>query len=90
MKLWLQKNMVINNPEAEENYKKYNELENELMKKYPGKYVVIAKGKLMGTFDKLEELSRTLAKINIRHALVTKIGEEEVIEGEWWGGSIER
>lgn len=48
------KNMVINDLEAEEIYMKYNELENELMKKYPGKYVVIAKGKFMGAFDNLE------------------------------------
>lgn len=90
MRLWLQKNMVVNDPEAEKNYKKYNELENELMKKYHGKYVVIAKGKFIGAFDNLEEVSKTLAKINTRHAIVTKMGEEEVIEGEWWGGSIKR
>jgi len=83
MKLWLLKNTSYSDPEAEENYRKYSEIEDELKKKFLGKYVIIARGKFIGAYDTLSEVSDTIKKLNVRHAIVTKIGEEK-----WWGGSI--
>lgn len=88
MKLWLLKHTSNTDPEAEENYRKYMEIEDGLMEKFRGKYIVIAKGRFIGVYDSLDEVSNILRKLNVRHAIVTKIGEEEVVEGEWWGGSI--
>jgi hypothetical protein len=88
MKLWLLKHASNSDPEAEENYKTYLEIEDKLMKKYRGKYIIIAKGRFIGAYNTLDEISNILRKLNVRHAVVTKIGEEEVVKGEWWGGSI--
>jgi len=88
MKLWLLKNTTYNDPEAEENYKKYVEIEGELMRRYKGKYIIIAKGRFIGAYNNLDDISHVLKKLNVRHAIVTKLGEDKMVEGEWWGGSI--
>ena len=63
-------------------------MERKLLAKYKGKYVVIASGEFKGAFDTLEEAAQLIKRLNVRHAVVTKLGEEKKVVGEWWGGSI--
>jgi hypothetical protein len=68
----------------------YESMEEEL-RKNRGKYAVIAKGKLLGIFETIEDVSLALRSANVRNAIVVKIGHDDVlVEGpEWLGGSIE-
>lgn len=88
MRLWLLQGTGSVDLEAEENFDLYEKIEERLLSKYKGKYIVIASGEFKGAFDTLEEVSRLLRKLNVKHAVVTKLGEEREVKGEWWGGSI--
>jgi len=73
------------------NNKLYEEVKDELARKYRGKYVVIAEGRLLGVYDSLKEVSKVLKENpRIRRALVAKLGVDGPLRGEpeWWGGSI--
>ena len=59
--------------EAEANRRVYRELEDDLLKKHEGKYVAIAKGKLLGVFENRDEALDAVKKLKPRHAIVTKI-----------------
>ncbi len=87
--LWLKERTAIEAIDI--NNKLYEEVKDELVKKYHGKYVVIAEGKLLGIYNSLKEVSKVLKENpRIRHAIVAKIGVDAPPRGEleWWGGSI--
>jgi len=79
--------------EVEQNNAVYESMEKEL-KKFSGKYVVVARGKLVGVFDTLEETSKALKKLYPapKHAIVVKVGFDDKVREdlEWLGGSIEQ
>ena len=88
--LWLKRERTVIEA-VDINNKLYEEVKDELVKKYHGKYVVIAEGKLLGVYDSLREVSRILRENpGIRRALVAKLGVDGPLRGEpeWWGGSI--
>ena len=78
--------------EADLNNLVYETLRDKL-KEHTGKYAVIARGKLVGIFETVEEVAEALKKFQppVKHAIVLKIGyDDRVSEGlEWLGGSIE-
>ena len=63
----------------------------EKNKHLKGKYLVVAKGKVMGVYDTLDEAIVVLRKLwneGVRKAILTEIGEEKEVL-EWGGGSFE-
>jgi hypothetical protein len=70
----------------------YESDEAELLKQYKGKYVLIAGARLVGAFDSVEEAGEAIRSLSPRprHAILTKIGQDERMAGEWLGGSLER
>jgi len=88
MRLWLIHKSSDIDLEAEQNFRVYERLKKKLLAKYRGKYVVIALGEFKGAFNTLEEVSQLLKQLNVKHAVVTKLGEDVEMRGEWWGGSI--
>lgn len=63
----------------------------EELRKNRGKYVVIAKGKLIGVFETMDDVSSALRYIGAKNAIVARIGYDDVSVGglELLGGSIE-
>ena len=88
MRLWLIHRSLSIDLEAEQNFRAYEKMEKKLLRKYKGKYIVIALGEFKGAFNTLEEAAQLIRQLNIKHAVVTKLGEEKKVTGEWWGGSI--
>jgi len=86
--LWLSQRSNIRT-ESQMNNLTYRKLKDKLIKKYFGKYVVIANGELIGVYNNIDEVSNKLKTLNVKHAIVAKIGEEP-IKGEltWLGGSM--
>mgnify|MGYP000294711522 CR=1 FL=1 len=66
--------------EAEINRRKYCEVRDNLVRKYRGMYVAIAKGDLLGVFSSLEEAARAVEETGARHGIVERLLEEEVGE----------
>ncbi len=66
----------------------------KLLREHRGKYAVIARGRLIGVYERLEEVQEVLRRLRsrgVRRAIVVKIGEDaEGWTGEWLGGSMER
>lgn len=67
----------------------YNALRQEL-EKYDGKTILIARGKLLGTYDDPRSAAMDLRvkAPEARHAIVTIIGKDKREELEWLGGSL--
>lgn len=67
----------------------YNALRQEL-EKYDGKTILIARGKLLGTYDdpRSAAIDLTVKAPEARHAIVTVIGKDKREELEWLGGSL--
>ncbi len=77
MNKWLSKNDM--EKEKVLNRTAYKKMENELKKKYFGKYAVIVHGKFMGVCDNLKD-SWEIARTRVaKHYLILKIGEEHKI-----------
>ena len=90
MRLWLARNRNPVSTEAENNNLFYNSMRSQLVKKYAGKYVVIAGGKLVGTCNSIKEVKSILDEVpEARHAIVTRPGVDKREELEWLGGSLE-
>jgi hypothetical protein len=89
-RMWLEFKDKVIVSEQDLNNLVYESMEEEL-RKNRGKYAVIAKGKLLGIFETIEDVSLALRSANVRNAIVVKIGHDDVlVEGlEWLGGSIE-
>lgn len=70
----------------------YESEEAELKRKYEGRYVLIAGARLVGAFDDIEAAGKAIRSISPRpaHAILTKIGQDERMSGEWLAGSLER
>jgi hypothetical protein len=86
--LWLNKVRSEDNEvekERELNNKVFEELKDSLPR---DKYVVIAKGKLLGAYDSLNEVSKVLKGLNVRQAIVVKLNKDLPREGEWLAGSV--
>lgn len=68
------------------NNETYVRIEREL-NQYRGKYIIIALGKLIGVADNFEEAVEILRREapEAKHAIIKKVGREEVIEREWPG-----
>lgn len=68
------------------NNETYVRIEREL-NQYRGKYIIIALGKLIGVADNFEETVEILRREapEAKHAIIKKVGREEVIEREWPG-----
>ncbi len=92
VRVWLDLKDKLLITEQDVNNLAYESLKEEL-RKQEGKYAVIARGKLVGLFDSLEEVASALKGLRppIRNALVVKIGEDDRTrrELEWLGGSLE-
>lgn len=74
---------------ADPNNETYEKMRPELLKKYYGKHVAIANGKLVAVADSLQELGAMLRELNITRALGLQVGHEQGGEaGEWLWGSI--
>ena len=89
-RMWLEFRDKVIVSEQDLNNLVYESMEEEL-RKNRGKYAVIAKGKLLGIFETIEDVSLALRSANVRNAIVVKIGHDDaLVEGlEWLGGSIE-
>ena len=63
------------------------------LRKYEGMYVVFARGKFLGAFERLEDVAAALKglKPRPRHVLVLRVGVDRKVKGEleWWGDSLE-
>jgi hypothetical protein len=70
----------------------YESEEAELEKRYKGRYVLIAGARLVGAFDDLEAAGKAIRSLSPRpvHAILTRIGQDERMVGEWLAGSLER
>ena len=74
---------------ADTNNETYEKMKAELLKKFYGKHVAIADGKLVAVADSLQELGAKLRELSITRALGLHVGHEESGEaGEWLWGSI--
>ena len=91
--LWLNYNEADLETDADADNRVYEAMKEELSKKYKGKFIIIAEGKLIGIYENLNEASEKLRSLKprIKHAILTKVGYDEGYSGEyeWWGGSIE-
>jgi len=89
-RMWLEFKDKVIVSEQDLNNLVYESMEEEL-RKNRGKYAAIARGKLLGIFETIEDVSLALRSANVRNAIVVKIGHDDVlVEGlEWLGGSIE-
>jgi len=87
MDLWLNgaKDKDDVEKEREMNNKVFEEIKDQLPK---DKYVVIASGKFIGTFDSTEEVSKALRGLNAKHAIVVNLSKDSSREGEWLTGSM--
>jgi len=67
----------------------YSALRQEL-EKHAGKTILIARGKLLGTYDnpRSAAIDLRLKAPEARHAIVTVIGKDRMEELEWLGGSL--
>ncbi|NHV06099.1 MAG: ribbon-helix-helix protein, CopG family [Thaumarchaeota archaeon] len=78
--------------ETDLNNMAYEAIEDKF-KDQSGKYVVIARGTLVGVFKSLEEVAEAMKKFDppVKQALVVKVGYDDKVPGEleWLGGSIE-
>nr|MCL7344800.1 DUF5678 domain-containing protein [Candidatus Aramenus sulfurataquae] len=87
--LWLNK---VNDKDEEErrmNNEAFQKMKDEILSKYHDKYVVIAKGQLIGVFDNAQEVAEELRKLNVRQAIVFNPSKDSnKREGEWLGGSL--
>ncbi len=88
--LWLSKKPAELLSEEEVNHLVYESIRGELRAKHVGKYAVVAEGRFVGSFESLEEVVEALRKLRPRHAVVAKVDEDEEVEREWLGGSMER
>jgi len=90
--LWLNRDEADLETDIEINNRSYEAAREELFKKYKGKFVIIAEGKLVGVYGNLDDASKELRALrpHIKHAILTKVGYDEKYSGEyeWWGGSI--
>ena len=84
--LWL--NKVKDSDEREINNKVFERMKGEIFSKYKDKYVVIAQGKFIGAYDKIEEVQEVLKRLNVNHAIVFNPSKDAREEGEWLGGSL--
>ncbi|MEM4966463.1 MAG: hypothetical protein QXS45_06810 [Sulfolobales archaeon] len=84
--LWL--NKVKDSDERDINNKVFMKMRGEVFSKYKDKYVVIAQGKFIGAYDKIEEVQEVLKKLNVNHAIVFNPSKDVKEEGEWLGGSL--
>ena len=67
----------------------YRRMRHELIRRYPGKHIAIAAGKLAAVSDSLDELASELRKLKVSRALTVEVEREESGEGgEWLWGSI--
>jgi len=75
--------------ERDVNNAAYSAMRQEL-EKYAGKTVLIAGGKLLGTYEnpRLAALDLKLKAPEARHAIVTAIGKDKREELAWLGGSL--
>ncbi|AWR95606.1 hypothetical protein [Acidianus brierleyi] len=71
--------------ERELNNKVFEELKDRLPK---DKYIAIAKGKFLGAYDSLEDVSKALRGLEVKQAIVVKIDKDLPREGEWLTGSM--
>jgi len=76
-------------PERDANNAAYNALRQEF-EKYANKTVLIAKGRLLGTYDdpRSAALDLRLKAPEAQHAIITVIGKDKREELEWMGGSL--
>ncbi|BCU68713.1 hypothetical protein KN1_00100 [Stygiolobus caldivivus] len=84
--LWL--NKVKDNDEREANNKVFERMRAEIFSKYKDKYVVIAQGRFIGAYDKIESVQEVLKGLNVSHAIVFNPSKDIREEGEWLGGSL--
>ena len=75
--------------EREINNAAYNALRQEL-DKYAGKTILIAEGRLLGTYESPRSAAADLKTRapQVHHAIVTVIGKDKREELEWLGGSL--
>ena len=73
----------------------YRRLRERLLREARGKYVVIARGRLVGIYGSLEEAAAALRRLKaegVDRAVLVRPGVDEAaggVEGEWLGGALE-
>jgi len=86
---WAAVDPAVTSVLADPNNETYEKTKPELLKKFYGKHVAIADGKLVAVADSLQELGAKLRELNITRALGLHVGHDEGGEaGEWLWGSI--
>ena len=82
--LWLNYNEADLETDADANNRVYEAMKEELSKKYTGKFIIVAEGKLIGVYENLNEASEKLRSLRpqIKHAILTKVGYDEEYSGE--------
>lgn len=91
--LWLSRGQETSMlTETERDNEFYESEEAELAKQYKGRYVLIAGAHLVGAFDSIEAAGKAIRSLKPRptHAILTKMGQDERMSGEWLAGSLER
>ncbi|BDB99972.1 hypothetical protein [Saccharolobus caldissimus] len=87
--LWLNKVRSEDDEDVEKERELNNKVFEELKDNLPkDKYIVIANGKLIGTFDSLKEVSDVLKGLKVKHAIVVNMNKDSQREGEWLSGSM--
>jgi len=82
IKLWLKASLSSSNyfqieTEAERNREVYKKLEGDLLRKHLGKFAVIAGGRLVGVYKTKERALEAVKRLNVKHAIVSRIGRKK-------------
>lgn len=76
---WFREKKKLSEEERERmiNNLAYERLEKKLLEEHKGEYVGIAHGKLVVVSESLPKVIHKIKKINPKHAIITKLGEED-------------
>jgi len=69
-------------PETELNRKALQEKYDELVRDYKGKYVAVARGRILGIYETLEEAAQTVEGASAKQGIIEKIEPREKKEVE--------
>ena len=74
--------------EADSNNRAYERVKDELGRKYRSKFVVFARGRLLGSAESLREAGNLARRNKAKRVLVKKVGGTEPAGGEWLWSSL--
>ena len=75
--------------EAELNRKALQEKYDELVRDYKGKYVAVARGRILGIYETLEEAAQAVEGASAKQGIIEKIEPRAKKETELWWSLVE-